>query len=98
MNVSNPQPNQFRCTKSCLDCRREQRVVASANPSRSVWCRKKRVDFRISEKAHKATRETLRWNRKYVLDDFRMLRMTKGDRKSTRLNSSHLGISYAVFC
>src|SRR5262245_62529624 len=22
----------------------------------------------------------------------------KGDRKSTRLNSSHLGISYAVFC
>src|SRR5438045_6011377 len=23
---------------------------------------------------------------------------TNGDRKSTRLNSSHLGISYAVFC
>src|SRR5438045_7478227 len=23
---------------------------------------------------------------------------TKADRKSTRLNSSHLGISYAVFC
>src|ERR1035441_10959525 len=23
---------------------------------------------------------------------------THGDRKSTRLNSSHLGISYAVFC
>src|ERR1035441_330853 len=26
------------------------------------------------------------------------LRKTLGDRKSTRLNSSHLGISYAVFC
>src|SRR5205814_6678379 len=25
-------------------------------------------------------------------------RMSQGDRKSTRLNSSHLGISYAVFC
>src|SRR5437899_4802620 len=25
-------------------------------------------------------------------------RQPKGDRKSTRLNSSHLGISYAVFC
>src|SRR5262245_43008751 len=25
-------------------------------------------------------------------------RRTAGDRKSTRLNSSHLGISYAVFC
>src|ERR1035441_7696958 len=24
--------------------------------------------------------------------------LTKGDRKSTRMNSSHLGISYAVFC
>src|ERR1039458_7375291 len=24
--------------------------------------------------------------------------LLKGDRKSTRLNSSHLGISYAVFC
>src|SRR5262245_63591982 len=25
-------------------------------------------------------------------------RLAGGDRKSTRLNSSHLGISYAVFC
>src|ERR1039458_10619812 len=25
-------------------------------------------------------------------------RLVLGDRKSTRLNSSHLGISYAVFC
>src|SRR5258705_7976386 len=25
-------------------------------------------------------------------------KFTSGDRKSTRLNSSHLGISYAVFC
>src|SRR5258705_7042962 len=30
--------------------------------------------------------QTLRWTE------------TPGDRKSTRLNSSHLGISYAVFC
>src|SRR5437899_9070044 len=30
-------------------------------------------------------------------DTFRDYR-TGGDRKSTRLNSSHLGISYAVFC
>src|SRR5437899_8447376 len=27
-----------------------------------------------------------------------LLRATIADRKSTRLNSSHLGISYAVFC
>src|SRR5205814_9440783 len=28
----------------------------------------------------------------------RLLPQARGDRKSTRLNSSHLGISYAVFC
>src|SRR5437899_4981353 len=28
----------------------------------------------------------------------RRLRLRRQDRKSTRLNSSHLGISYAVFC
>src|SRR5205814_10648934 len=28
----------------------------------------------------------------------RTVRANEGDRKSTRLNSSHLGISYAVFC
>src|SRR5262245_65097992 len=32
-----------------------------------------------------------------VLVDHR-LRRARRDRKSTRLNSSHLGISYAVFC
>src|SRR5258705_4838760 len=28
----------------------------------------------------------------------RIASVSQGDRKSTRLNSSHLGISYAVFC
>src|SRR5947199_3494385 len=32
------------------------------------------------------------------LADARGLRLPVRDRKSTRLNSSHLGISYAVFC
>src|SRR5256885_9380251 len=31
-------------------------------------------------------------------DDALVLRRARGDRKSTRLNSSHLVISYAVFC
>src|SRR5205814_7435576 len=30
--------------------------------------------------------------------DLRMIWCARRDRKSTRLNSSHLGISYAVFC
>src|SRR5699024_12644824 len=29
---------------------------------------------------------------------FHQIRRTDGDRKSTRLNSSHVSISYAVFC
>src|SRR3712207_8561789 len=34
-----------------------------------------------------------------VVDDLRLvLRRDAGDRKSTRLNSSHANISYAVFC
>src|SRR2546430_11280204 len=33
-----------------------------------------------------------------TFDDERPLLMPQGDRKSTRLNSSHSQISYAVFC
>src|SRR5947199_9126031 len=33
-----------------------------------------------------------------VVDHQPSLRTSAADRKSTRLNSSHLGISYAVFC
>src|SRR5256885_9426808 len=33
-----------------------------------------------------------------ALDKNHLLARTQGDRKSTRLNSSHLVISYAVFC
>src|SRR5438045_7580768 len=33
-----------------------------------------------------------------MLDNVAELLTRDGDRKSTRLNSSHLGISYAVFC
>src|SRR5258705_8048894 len=38
--------------------------------------------------------------RGYTRDDISVLMSdaTRRDRKSTRLNSSHLGISYAVFC
>src|SRR5258705_10228671 len=40
-----------------------------------------------------AARERLK-----ALQDLPILDITLEDRKSTRLNSSHLGISYAVFC
>src|SRR5437899_8300854 len=47
---------------------------------------------------HRAVQGTVR---RPLADDERRvqaLRQPAADRKSTRLNSSHLGISYAVFC
>src|SRR5699024_11357087 len=34
----------------------------------------------------------------YIADEKPVMVMIRGDRKSTRLNSSHVSISYAVFC
>src|SRR5699024_11982233 len=34
----------------------------------------------------------------YGIQKYQLIFDTKGDRKSTRLNSSHVSISYAVFC
>src|SRR5262245_12341246 len=43
-------------------------------------------------------RESLRFHALDLSSHLRAFRDQFGDRKSTRLNSSHLGISYAVFC
>src|SRR5690625_5949579 len=39
-----------------------------------------------------------RWRRHHLRRLGRGLQRESGDRKSTRLNSSHVAISYAVFC
>src|SRR3712207_8983909 len=39
-----------------------------------------------------------RWQRVCGEDDVRPVAQERADRKSTRLNSSHANISYAVFC
>src|SRR5205814_3173969 len=38
------------------------------------------------------------WDRTVIISPQPATRLNSEDRKSTRLNSSHLGISYAVFC
>src|SRR5438045_5450131 len=45
-------------------------------------------------------KKSLEVQKKVVCEEFKEHYLNKpyGDRKSTRLNSSHLGISYAVFC
>src|SRR5437899_8888143 len=61
-----------------------------ARDSREARLRRRRVN---SENSHERTASI-------ALQPLRPVsgRRVKRDRKSTRLNSSHLGISYAVFC
>src|SRR5262245_63824947 len=56
------------------------------NSSRSPRRRTSSPRWSITSCAIPTTRSSARWS------------TTARDRKSTRLNSSHLGISYAVFC
>src|ERR1035441_11027049 len=64
-------------------------VIAVANDTRHLWsCLQKATD------AHDAMRQCVAEMGTVDPSNFQII----GDRKSTRLNSSHLGISYAVFC
>src|SRR5262245_63532226 len=53
-------------------------------------------DPRVQRELH-GEHKALRWSESLHLDKIAGLYALQ-DRKSTRLNSSHLGISYAVFC
>src|SRR5256885_9398195 len=59
--------------------------AAAFNPARAIWA---------APPAHNISRIGLQL---YTVRD-QMKEDFEGDRKSTRLNSSHLVISYAVFC
>src|SRR2546430_12335473 len=52
--------------------------------------------FRSLKELHRRALRTIPWPR--TLDGFVRGENLSGDRKSTRLNSSHSQISYAVFC
>src|SRR5689334_24129098 len=53
--------------------------------------------FRMMATAHRPTGTIIRI-RTIMIPAITTLAITRGDRKSTRLNSSHSSISYAVFC
>ena len=95
MNITGPQANEFRCAKSRLYCRRDQRVIASSNPRGSVRCREQSVNFCICQEAHEVTFESLGWNRKDSLDGFRMFRMTKSCVAKQRPNRRQPGVACA---
>src|ERR1022692_75171 len=50
------------------------------------------------DRAGKRQRQFSCWDRSTLISNVRITSDLRADRKSTRLNSSHLVISYAVFC
>src|SRR5699024_11432205 len=48
--------------------------------------------------AYKQSRSEEEFDSNEIMEWFQRMPWAEGDRKSTRLNSSHVSISYAVFC
>src|SRR5436309_14565881 len=54
---------------------------------------------RLGERALDLLDDMANWGqRKYLIGEVDVFKIERRDRKSTRLNSSHVKISYAVFC
>src|SRR5438045_4653337 len=91
--------NQIPAAAWIRKCRRclaiDRRLQAQCNPRRIRRRRARTLDNRCVDLCAAALermkRDSGEGDRWHVAD-------TPLDRKSTRLNSSHLGISYAVFC
>src|SRR5438067_7254430 len=80
---------------------RTRRAVASGSPSGSSRRRTPAAVRRVADRAARPTRDLPRgWQGPAGRADPRHAQLLEplADRKSTRLNSSHVSISYAVFC
>src|SRR3712207_8719964 len=71
---------------------------SDVNASASVNSQKRRNRDRGEKAAEKRTLASRRTRSIHHAPDGFRWSMVSGDRKSTRLNSSHANISYAVFC
>src|SRR3712207_7032848 len=74
-----------------------QRTAPLGQPAARLPCRQQQREARFADVAHPAGERAraLPFAEERDADDERL---RVGDRKSTRLNSSHANISYAVFC
>src|SRR5262245_12691224 len=74
-----------------------QQVVGEAEIERGRYMWATRLQIPIAQLHRETIRRPLTHQRGLLVGVFVKIEM-RVDRKSTRLNSSHLGISYAVFC
>src|SRR5690606_39645603 len=88
-------------------CRGSDSTLRDGIPA-GFRARSPRVLVEISTGLHRAVRPCLlppgccraltRWTPPVLIDHYQLVIILVRDRKSTRLNSSHVKISYAVFC
>src|SRR5262245_65209984 len=75
-------------------------TLLDAKPASALWLLDQPVSNsgRLAQRIREmAAEHNWPWGVEVVMNPDKVLRSSE-DRKSTRLNSSHLGISYAVFC
>src|SRR5690625_5905826 len=67
---------------------------------RDQWFREHVADVGFVQDNHSKSKQGILRGLHYQLQQpqGKLVRVISGDRKSTRLNSSHVAISYAVFC
>src|SRR5690625_6237278 len=75
-----------------LWCRRQNTLLKTSWPSRKQPKNLPALKMRTNAHAASPSRQNRNLKRLHLKGSF------LGDRKSTRLNSSHVAISYAVFC
>src|SRR5690349_23191410 len=88
-----------RATASASDCviGGPSRITNSSPPRRAVVSTERTAFFRRCATSRSSS-SPARWPSESFMILNRSRSMTSTDRKSTRLNSSHVEISYAVFC
>src|SRR3712207_8322893 len=80
-----PYTTLFRSPADPAEAQRVGALLQSATPEDFP------IEFELEWLAADGQRRLIAWSNSCLLDEH-------GDRKSTRLNSSHANISYAVFC
>src|SRR5699024_1562350 len=78
--------------------RRAEKAEAERDRWHSMWRQRRIKQLAAEKRATRAEAERVRKAKAEAWDECEATAIIEEDRKSTRLNSSHVSISYAVFC